>query len=83
MFAANVPREEILLIKVLTLFSQPTSIEEFLRMHDLGHLRHVFVNNGIDLEFAQELTFDEMEEFGISSARDRIKLKRALKTLRA
>ena len=83
MFAANVPREEILLIKVLTLFSQPTSIEEFLRMHDLGHLRHVFVNNGIALEFAQELTFDEMEEFGISSARDRIKLKRALKTLRA
>ena len=73
----------MLLIKVLTPFSQPASIEEFLRIHDLSHLRLVFVNNGIDLEFAQELTFDEMEEFGISSARDRIKLKRALKTLGA
>ena len=44
-------------------------------------LRPIFVKNGIDLEFAKELIYDEMEEFGISSARDRLKLKRALRTL--
>ena len=62
---------------------QPTTIEDFLRIHNLNHLRPVFVNNGIDLEFAKELTFDEMKEFGISSTRDRVKLMRALKTIRA
>ena len=62
---------------------QPTTIEDFLNIHNLNHLRPVFVNNGIDLEFAKELTFDEMKEFGISSTRDRVKLMRALKTIRA
>ena len=62
---------------------QPTTIEDFLIMHDLKHLSPIFIKNGIDLEFAKELTYDEMEEFGINSAKDRIKLQRALGTLKA
>ena len=60
---------------------QPGNINEFLKRHNLDHLSTAFIDNGTDLDFAKELTSDEMKEFGIASAKDRIKLFRAFKTL--
>eukprot|EP00092_Neocalanus_flemingeri_P005907 GFUD01006359.1.p1 GENE.GFUD01006359.1~~GFUD01006359.1.p1 ORF type:complete len:750 (-),score=140.26 GFUD01006359.1:700-2949(-) len=64
-----------------TALSAPINIKEFLKRHNLDHLYSNFLDNGIDLDFVPLLTMDEMKQFGINSARDRIMLSRAAKLL--